>query len=175
MNTRTYFFILIFTAVSFVLGFKIGDSRGYVAGYNEGYRYDCKEEIAVIYNRLKAQTKTIDSMKDVVRRTMVENDQLKNSERYRKGRENYFRDRVKADSLRSRFVTDSIKYHKVAMRYEDSLANLTGFRGIVRADGFADSAICALWSEDLGNLAECKPGWHVSHVKRGKGKKKGRK
>lgn len=172
MNKIQKFFIFFILVISVAtVAYKVGDSRGYEAGYNEGYRYDCKDEIAVIYKRLKAQTKTMDSMNDVVRRTMVENDQLKNSERYRKGRENYYRDRAKADSVRAKFVSDSIKYHKVAMRYEDSLANLTGFRGIVRADGSADSAICALWSDDLGNLAECKPGWHVSHVKRGKGKR----
>ena len=61
MNNRTYFFILIVSAVSFLLGFKIGDSRGFEAGFQEGYSYDCQAEIMSLratHEDLKKAVKT---------------------------------------------------------------------------------------------------------------------
>lgn len=175
IDSKYYIFMAFLCALFFACGYKVGDSSGYKDGYNEGYRYDCKEEIASIYKQVKAQNQFIESVRTYSQKVAVENDYIKNAKRYEHNRKIVIAENRRLDSLRRKYELDSAKYSDLARKYDDSLAIVTGFRGIVRADGSADSAICALWSADLGNLAECKPGWHVSHVKRGKGKKKGRK
>lgn len=63
--------------ISFTVGYKYGDSNGYDAGYTEGYRYDCKEEIAALYNQVKSQKKVTEFAQQSIQKTLRENDSLR--------------------------------------------------------------------------------------------------
>lgn len=45
MKKIPYIVLLVFVAL---MAYKIGDSRGFKAGYEMGYTYDCQEEIRVL-------------------------------------------------------------------------------------------------------------------------------
>lgn len=66
-----FVFPLAFALVSFFVGYglggRIGDSRGYDSGFKDGYRYDCREEIANLYDQVKELNKAQFYLKEQLR------------------------------------------------------------------------------------------------------------
>lgn len=85
--------------VAFV-AYKIGDSRGFQAGYEAGYVYDCKDEIKSLREAHEDLKKAVDFSKKKAEEVQFENARLKYS------REHY------EDSLKNvervKFLEDSI-------------------------------------------------------------------
>lgn len=75
-----FVFPLAFALVSFYVGYglggRIGDSRGYDSGFKDGYRYDCREEIANLYDQVKELNKAQFYLKEQVRSMYREKDSL---------------------------------------------------------------------------------------------------
>lgn len=113
--------VCIFTIafISFTVGYKYGDSNGYDAGYTEGYRYDCRAEIASLYEQVKAQRKVSEFARESVKNILRENDSLKNPS---KARQRYL------DSIawREQYSRDSVTNYKMARHKNDSIASITG-------------------------------------------------
>jgi len=156
MSDKIILFIIaiVWGVISGYVGYKYGDSVGYNDGYNEGYRYDCKDEISLIYKRVKSQSLTIDAMNERVRSVVRENDSLKNIEKFKK----YEKDRK---AIKKQFEKDSVKYYKVVQAINDSLANVTGYKGIIAPNGRPNTGVCAGYAE-LKNLRECAVDFRVS-------------
>lgn len=132
--------ICIFTIafISFTVGYKYGDSNGYDAGYKEGYRYDCKEEIAALYNQVKAQKKVTEFAQESIKNILRENDSLKNPA-YAQQRYN---DSV---ALHEKYVQDSLRNWKQAQRKNDSLSRLVGSEmNYYAANGNFNYMLCAI-------------------------------
>lgn len=112
MNTRTYFFILIVTAVSFLLGFKIGDFRGYKAGFEEGYSYDCQAEIMSLRATHEDLKKAVKAQEQLTLSTQRRLDSVAYREKYG----------LRDSLLHAKYLQDSVKYWKSAKSYNDSLS-----------------------------------------------------
>lgn len=143
---KTFIFLIILFSVA-TLAYKFGDSRGYEAGYNEGYRYDCREEIAVLYKRVKAQGKLVTFAQESIKGTIVANDSLK-------------RELKRKDSIdfHRQYSADSALNYKEARRKSDSIRALTG-SGIINiySDNGKFNGISCILDEKLRNtLPECK-------------------
>ena len=82
IDWKMFWCVLLGWLIAGFMGYKYGDSVGYAAGYTEGYRYDCKDEIAVIYNRVKSQTAVVDALNAKVKAVIHENDSLKDKEKF---------------------------------------------------------------------------------------------
>lgn len=112
MNTRTYFFILIVTAVSFLLGFKIGDFRGYNAGFEEGYSYDCQAEIMSLRATHEDLKKAVKTQEQITFQTQRRLDSVAYHEKYG----------LRDSLLHMKYLADSVVNWKSAKRYNDSLS-----------------------------------------------------
>lgn len=152
MNKIQFVFVcLAFVAMAFTIGYRVGDSRGYEAGYIEGYRYDCREEIANLYDQVKANRKFIESANETIRNTLRENDSLKNPQLYQKRYQ---------DSLNfaARFSADSAKNWKRARRQNDSIMKALGkgygYANFIQPDGRVNIGLCMLDSV-MAALPEC--------------------
>lgn len=172
IKTKYYVFLVILCALFFVCGYKYGDSMGYEDGYNEGYRYDCKEEIGLLYKQVKANSIALDYTDSTIKRVYRENDSLKNKELYQKRFERKLQ-------YEKKFAKDSVKYAKYVKIYNDSLMRVVEphLSNIVRPDGSANDMACLFF--DL-KIRECEYGWHISSSiktskKSSKIKKKGEK
>lgn len=171
IDWKMFWFVLLGWLISGYMGYKIGDARGYKDGYEIGYRYDCKDEIGVIYNQVEAQSKAIAFTDSALKKILHENDSLKRQEYYKKRFE---------DSLviANQFSIDSVRYSKVARQYSDSLNKAVGghVTNIIQADGKINR-VCILLSK-YRSLDECKDGFDIrqkldeklGHKKRGKHK-----
>lgn len=88
--------------VAFV-AYKIGDSRGFQAGYEAGYVYDCKDEIRSLREAHEDLKKAVDYAHKKATEVQMENARLV-----------YSREHLQ-DSLRNvervRFLEDSLKKH----------------------------------------------------------------
>ena len=88
--------------VAFV-AYKIGDSRGFQAGYEAGYIYDCKDEVKSLREAHEDLKKAVDFSRKKAEEVQYENARLK-----------YSREHLQ-DSLRNvervRFLEDSLKKH----------------------------------------------------------------
>lgn len=134
--------------ISFTIGYKYGDSNGYDAGYNEGYLYDCREEIKVLHDRVVTHEKALDFTDQNVRKLARENDSLKRPALYQA---NYEKNRQ-----------DSIKYSERARQVNDSLGKLTGFRtNFILPTGRVNEVTCLMFPQ-YKELRECKePGYRL--------------
>ena len=112
MNTRTYIFILIVTAVSFLLGFKIGDFRGYKAGFEEGYSYDCQAEIMSLRAAHEDLKKAVKTQKQITSQTQRRLDSVAYYEKYG----------LRDSLLHMKYLADSVSNWKSSKRYNDSLS-----------------------------------------------------
>lgn len=65
---------LVLTLALCFSAYKIGDSRGYEAGFKTGYSYDCREEIKVLKGSLDDFKKSLEFSKAQVYRVMTEED-----------------------------------------------------------------------------------------------------
>ena len=160
---KTFVFLIILFSVA-TLSYKLGDSNGYEAGYTEGYRYDCKDEIAVIYKRVKSQTSVVDALNDKLKAAIHENDSLKNKEKFQQ----YEKDRQR---LMKEFEEDASRYSLVVAYINDSLARVTGFKDIIAPNGRPNIGVCVAY-DALKNLPECDPRYRVELPKK---KRKGKK
>lgn len=142
-------FTLAFVALAFTVGYKAGDAHGYNEGYDVGYRYDCKDEIANLYEQVKNTSKGIEYAEKQLRSLTRSNDSLRRPGIY--------------DSMHVRYTRDSLVYHKVSRKYNDSLRNATGssIRNIILDDGRINSVACLI-DPKLKGLPECKPGWRIA-------------
>lgn len=149
-KTQIFLLIVIFSSLSFVVGHKIGDSRGYEDGYNEGYRYDCKEEIGLIYKQVKAQGKALEYTDSTIKKVMRVNDSLMHKEYYRKR----YDDSVK---YAKKYVRDSVKYSGYVKRYNDSIAKFLGTvsTNFIGDDGRVNVLMCMSPSSPYAKLKEC--------------------
>lgn len=163
---------LIILCVTFIVGFKIGGYRGFKQGYDEGYRYDCKEEISAIYKRVKSQSEIVRSLRAQSIRNQFENDSLRQNERFKYRqvlREMY---NEESERRKQKYLRDSAMYYPYVVKYRDSLVDVYGLRGIIRNDGSSNPELCEIWKLEA---PECRPGWHISQVLGKKKNKKGRK
>lgn len=143
---KTFVFLIILFSVA-TIAYKLGDSRGYEAGYNDGYRYDCREEIAALYKRVKAQGRLVTFAQESIKGTIVANDSLK-------------RELKRKDSIdfHRQYSADSALNYKEARRKSDSIRALTG-SGIINIysdDGKFNGLVCILDEKLRNTLPECK-------------------
>ena len=154
IDWKMFWCVLLGWLIAGYMGYKYGDFRGYEAGYNEGYLYDCREEINVLYDRVRNQTKALNFTDSAIKFVIHQNDSLMRKEYYQK---RYL------DSLNShsRYSIDSLRYHKVAKIYSDSLNKAVGgsFLNIIQADGQVNR-VCALLPK-YRDLVECKDGFDI--------------
>ena len=170
-KTSKILLVFILVTLAFTCGYKVGDSRGYADGYNEGYRYDCKEEIAELYERVRSQSKALEYTDSSMKRILHQNDSLMHKE--------YFQKRH-ADSVArvERQLADSVRYHVVAKKYNDSLCSALGMKyptNFVLENGMVNRTLC-LFVNDFKGLAECGEGFdlrsRLDAMIRNSGKKK---
>lgn len=142
------FVCLAFVAMAFTIGYRVGDSRGYADGYNEGYLYDCREEIKILHDRVVTHEKALDYTDQNVRKLARENDSLKRPGLYQA---NYEKNRQ-----------DSIKYSERARQVNDSLGKLTGLRtNFILPTGRVNGVTCLMFPQ-YKELRECKePGYRL--------------
>lgn len=69
-------FSITFFFAGYGLGSLDGDSKGYDSGFKDGYRYDCREEIANLYDQVKELNKAQFYLKEQVRSMYREKDSL---------------------------------------------------------------------------------------------------
>ena len=143
--------ILFFIGVAmmvFSIGYKIGDARGYDAGYTEGYRYDCREEIGNLYEQVKNTKKAVEFTDKQLKILAHENDSLKNPA--------YAQQRY-ADSIaeRKKFTEDSLKNWKIARRKNDSLAKHIGYNSNIYTDDGHFNPMACISPEIEKKVAEC--------------------
>lgn len=158
IKTKYYVFMVILCALFFVCGYKYGDSMGYEDGYNEGYRYDCRDEIALLYKRVKSQSTAIDAMNAKTRVLARENDSLKHKEKYYL----FAKERLQ---LQKQFKKDSVIYYKSVRAVNDSLTKVTGFRDIIAPNGRPNPGVCASYPSLVG-LRECSPSFRLQLPKK---------
>lgn len=148
--------ILVFFMMAFTIVYKVGDSNGYNDGYKDGYRYDCKDEIANLYEQVKTQKKVTDFAQQSIKKVLRENDSLKNPA-YAQQR---YKDSVVAHEQYSR---DSVKHYRTARHKNDSLASITGRRVNYYTDDGKFNFLSCLMLDDLDKVNECKS--HKSLIK----------
>lgn len=163
---------LIVLCVTFIVGVKIGGYRGFKQGYDEGYRYDCKEEISAIYKRVKSQSGIVRTLRAQSIRNQFENDSLKNNEQFKQRQVLRAMYLEEAERRKQKYLSDSVKYYPYVVKYRDSLVDVYGLRGIVKNDGSPNLDLCEVWKL---KAPECRPGWHISQVLDRKKSRKGRK
>ena len=154
IKTRYYIAMVVLCALFFACGYKYGDSRGFLAGYNEGYRFDCKDEIFTLYEQVKATSKALNYTDSSMKKILHENDSLKRKEYYQKRHD---------DSVRiwNQYSIDSVKYHVVARKYADSLNKAVGgYVGNIIQDNGRVNPICVLF-DFYKNLPECQDGFNL--------------
>ena len=146
--------MVVLCALFFACGYKIGDAGGYKAGYEEGYRYDCKDEISTLYSQVKATSKALNYTDSSLKKILHENDSLKRKEYYQKR----FNDSL---AYSRQFNKDSVKYSSVARIYSDSLNNAVGgsVLNIIQPNGRVNR-VCLLLSK-YRDLPECKDGFDI--------------
>lgn len=103
--TKLSFFLLtsILSLFVFVIGYKIGDSRGFEAGYKAGYIYDCQAEVKELRQQHEDLKKAVDFADQKSRMVQFKNAQLEYS------RQHY---------------QDSLKYVQRVKHLNDSIAKL---------------------------------------------------
>ena len=155
-KTIKYLLLLSVVIMAFAVGFRVGGAKGYDAGYKEGYRYDCKAEIAALYEQVKSQKKVTDFAQQSIKKVLRENDSLKNPA--------YAQQRYK-DSVAwyEQFSRDSIKHYRIARHKNDSLASITGKRVNYYTDNGKFNFMSCLMLDDLDKVNECKS--HKSLIK----------
>lgn len=141
--------MVILCALFFACGYKIGDATGYNEGYEMGYRYDCKDEIGLIYKQVKAQGVALDYTDSTIKKVMRVNDSLMHKEYYQKR----FAEKIKS---KEKFRQDSLKYSVYAKRYNDSIARYFGEKyptNFILDDGRVNVLLCVY--EPYSTLKEC--------------------
>lgn len=168
MNRKSSFLlVLILLVVVYTLGYKLGDSHGYADGYTEGYRYDCKDEIGMLYKRVKAQGKVIEFAQESIRKTIHENDSLRDPATAKRR----YDDSV---AWRKKYSSDSLKYWKKARDYNRAMYQRLGKSNyrpeydlpFVQPDGNRSTHLTLLCLKyQLGQskdyYPECAEGWHL--------------
>ena len=76
------------SGVAFLTGLRIGDSRGYSDGYNEGYLYDCKDEYEKMYARVREQEEVIKKVTRNMELVKEYGEKLQSAQAYRDTLEN---------------------------------------------------------------------------------------
>lgn len=112
MNSRLIFLFLAVTSVFFVLGFKIGDSRGFEAGFEEGYSYDCHEEIKGLRATHENLKKAVKTQEQLTKSTQRRLDSVAYHEKFG----------LRDSLLHLKYKADSVVNWKSASRYNDSLS-----------------------------------------------------
>lgn len=154
VKSRYYIFMVILCVLFFVCGYKIGDATGYNDGYEMGYRYDCKEEIADLYKQVKSHSQAVKYTDSVVKLVSHVNDSLMNREYYQKR----YLDSVE---WRKTYSIDSISLYKVSRMYADSLNAVTGgmIKNIVQDDGKINLFGCFV--KPYIGIKECQDGYNL--------------
>lgn len=112
MNFKIFIGFLVGWILSGYLGFKYGDSRGYEAGFSEGYSYDCQEEIKALRATHEDLKKAVKTQEQIVFQTQKRLDSVAYHEKFG------FRDSL----LHVKYSLDSSVNWKSAQRYNDSLS-----------------------------------------------------
>ena len=141
-------FILGIAMMVFSIGYKIGDARGYEAGYTEGYRYDCREEIGNLYEQVKLQKKVTDFTSENLKKLLHENDSLKNPVYAQKRYEDSL-------AILRQYSEDSLRNWKDARRKNDSLAKIVGSNTNIYNDDGKFNPFACLSPEIEKKVAEC--------------------
>ena len=150
VKSKYYIFMVILCAVFFACGYKIGDATGYNDGYEMGYRFDCKEEIGLIYQQVKAQGVALNYTDSTIKKVMRVNDSLMHKEYFQKR----FAESVKR---KKQYIQDSIKYSSFVKRYNDSIAEYLGTvsTNFITDDGRVNVLMCMSASSPYSSLKEC--------------------
>ena len=139
-------FILGIAMMVFSIGYKIGDARGYDAGYTEGYRYDCREEIGNLYEQVKNTKKAVEFTDKQLKVLSRENDSLRNPRVFNEFQEKYHE--------------DTLKFGRIAEKRNDSLKKIghpaAGF--VSRQSGVVPGLVCYANKDNklFADLPECR-------------------
>lgn len=68
---------IAFTLLLCFVAYKFGDKQGYEAGYQEGYTYDCQEEIISLRSTITSLSKSVDYVGKAAEQIKRESDSLK--------------------------------------------------------------------------------------------------
>lgn len=68
-----FFVLLVLVFFAFVLGFKMGDARGFSQGYDVGYSYDCRDEINQAVRRSDSVSRALDFLSRECQASAIEN------------------------------------------------------------------------------------------------------
>lgn len=112
MNFKIFFPVLLCLILFYWGGYKMGDSRGYHAGFEEGYSYDCQEEIKGLRATHEDLKKAVKAQEQLTLSTQRRLDSVAYHEKYG----------LRDSLLHAKYLQDSVKYWKSAMSYNDSLS-----------------------------------------------------
>lgn len=112
MNFKVFFSVLFFLNFFFWGGYKIGDSRGYKAGFEEGYSYDCQEEIKGLRATHEDLKKAVKMQERLTYQTQRRLDSVAYREKYG----------LRDSLLHMKYLADSVSNWKSSKRYNDSLS-----------------------------------------------------
>lgn len=97
---------IAFTLLLCFAAYKFGDKHGYEAGYQEGYTYDCQEEILTLRNTISDLRKSVEFAGKAAAEVKKENDSLY----YAEGRRRYA---LLADSIEKATGVRPVSYDSV--------------------------------------------------------------
>lgn len=106
--TKLSFFLLtsILSLFVFAIGYKIGDSQGFEAGYKAGYIYDCQAEVRELRQQHEDLKKAVDFARQKSAQVQQENARLEWSRQYyQDSLKNVERVKFLQDSLEKKGVT----------------------------------------------------------------------
>lgn len=112
MNFKIVFPVLLCLILFYWGGYKMGDSRGYQAGFEEGYSYDCQEEIKGLRATHEVLKKAVKAQEQLTLSTQRRLDSVAYHEKYG----------LRDSLLHAKYLQDSVKYWKSAKIYNDSLS-----------------------------------------------------
>ena len=147
-KTSILLVVLSVSFIVFVVGYKVGENIGYNDGYDVGYRYDCKEEIGLLYNQVKSHSRALEYTDSTIKKVMRLNDSLRNKEEFQRIAEERL-ERERVDSI------NRAKYSKYAARYNDSINKKVGgyVKNFVMEDGRLNLLVCGV--KPYNTLKEC--------------------
>lgn len=80
-KTSIIFIVLALVSISFMVGYRLGDSNGFNQGFDNGYSYDCRPKIDSMMRRADSIYKVMDFLSRECQVTAVENHKMRYEKR----------------------------------------------------------------------------------------------
>lgn len=112
IDWKMFWCVLLGWLIAGFMGYKYGDFTGYQAGFEEGYSYDCQEEIKGLRVTHEALKKAVKTQEQITFQTQKRLDSVAYHDQYG----------LRDSLLHVKYLLDSVSNWKSAQRYNDSLS-----------------------------------------------------